>query len=394
MPLIANISIPETLSIFRTEELQVSLLVPTETGLEKSIMDATHELREFLSKFGIHNFDNQKQGTSNKKLVETTLISQDKFFETKTSLYRPETKNGDPRIWVYELRKHASQGDLLAFLYTKDRLIVINCSNSNLIDTIKSIKSKFSTILSFKTSSAANELLFKIQQISDRGFIKSLKSGDTGVGFTLETLLGIEANSSKTPDYKGIEIKSSRKRNKKGTLFSMVPNWELSNIKSSDDIVLKRGRPNSDWNNLKTLFHTIKGDKKNNWGLKLKLDEKFIYQIFDNNGIEEIDVCWLLEDFKSRISAKHKETFWVEVETRGTKEDEEFHYKKIIHSGNIDVSNIPFLIENGIISLDYLLWERGDGWKQYTKKSGFDFLWKIENKNKDLLFKFVKEYKL
>ncbi|MDC0185784.1 MvaI/BcnI family restriction endonuclease [Gammaproteobacteria bacterium] len=390
----ANIDIPETLSVFRTEGLQVSFLVPTETSLKKSIMDATQQFREFLSNSGIHNFDNQKQGITNKKIVETILISKDNFFQTKTSLYRPETKKGDPRIWVYELSKFASQGDLLAFLSAEDRLIVINCSNSNLIDLIKSIKSRIPNILSFKTSSASDELLSKMKQISNRGFIKSLRSGDTGVGFTLETLLGIPANSSKTPDYKGIEIKSSRTRNKKGTLFSMVPNWKLSNIKSADELVLKHGRPNPKWNNLKTIFHTIKGNKENNWGLKLNLDENFIHQVFKNNGIEEKDVCWLLEDFESRISKKHKETFWVEVETRGTKVDEEFHYKKLIHTGDIDVSNIPFLISNGIISLDYLLWERREGWKQYTSKSGFDFLWKIENKNKDLLFKFVKEHPL
>ena len=390
----ANIDITKTLSVFRNEGLQISFIVPTATGLKKSIMDATEPFREFLSNTGIHNFDKQKQGTANKKIVETVLISKDNFFQTKTSLYRPETKNGDPRIWVYELSKHASQGDLLAFLSTKDKLIVINCSNCNLLDLIQTIKLRFPNILSFKISSVSDELLSKMKQISNRGFIKSLRTGDTGVGFTLETLLGIPANSSKTPDYKGIEIKSSRTRNKKGTLFSMVPNWKLSNIKTADELVLKRGRPNPKWNNFKTIFHTIKGNKENNWGLKLNLDENFIHQVFNNNGIEQKDVCWLLEDFESRISKKHKETFWIEVETRGTKVNEEFHYKKLIHTGDIDVSNIPFLISTGIISLDYLLWERREGWKQYTSKSGFDFLWKIENKNKDLLFKFVKEYTL
>ena len=172
----SNIDIPETLSVFRSEGLQVSFIVPTETGLKKSIMDATQQFREFLSNSGIHNFDNQKQGTTNKKIVETVLISKDNFLQTKSSLYRPETKNGDPRIWVYELSKHASQGDLLAFLSAEDRLIVINCSNSNLIDLIKSIKSRIPNILSFKTSSVSDELLSKMEKISNRGFIRSLRT--------------------------------------------------------------------------------------------------------------------------------------------------------------------------------------------------------------------------
>ena len=38
-----------------------------------------------------------------------------------------------------------------------------------------------------------------------------------GVGYTLETLLGIAANSSKAPDYKGIEIKSGRQKSSEWT---------------------------------------------------------------------------------------------------------------------------------------------------------------------------------
>ena len=49
-----------------------------------------------------------------------------------------------------------------------------------------------------------------LSDVSRKGFIKTMRPGDTGVGFTLETLLGIEANSNKAPDYKGIELKSSR----------------------------------------------------------------------------------------------------------------------------------------------------------------------------------------
>ena len=38
---------------------------------------------------------------TNKKLIETLLISENSFHKTKTSLYRPETKKGDPRIWIF-----------------------------------------------------------------------------------------------------------------------------------------------------------------------------------------------------------------------------------------------------------------------------------------------------
>ena len=75
-------------------------------------------------------------------------------------------------------------------------------------------------------------LLDKIKLINNEGWIESLRTGDTGVGYTLETKLGIKANSQKKPDFKGIEIKSFRKRTTGAlvTLFNQVPNWKESNI--------------------------------------------------------------------------------------------------------------------------------------------------------------------
>ena len=180
--------------------VSVSFLVPTETGLNKSIMDATQDFREFLAS-DMHMFDEQKQGTENKKLIETILISKNQVYETQTSFYRPQTKSGDPRVWVYELGKQAKSGDLLAFLISENKLIVINCSNSTLSKLENFLVEKMK-VLSFVSSPASDELLSKLKEISSRGYIKSLRDGDTGVGFTLESLLGITANTSKNPDYK------------------------------------------------------------------------------------------------------------------------------------------------------------------------------------------------
>ena len=75
-----------------------------------------------------------------------------------------------------------------------------------------------------------------------------------------------------------------------------------------------------------------------------------------------------------------------------------FNSKKVdlvIHTGDIDTSIIPTLIETGKITLDYLLWERIDGWRKYKSKSAFDYKWKLSSKkNRNLLFKFIKEYPL
>ena len=75
-------------------------IVPTETGLKKSIMDATAMVRFFLKFAGLHDYNSQNQGPTNKVVIESFLVHTNKLEKTKTSLYRPKTKKGDPRIWT------------------------------------------------------------------------------------------------------------------------------------------------------------------------------------------------------------------------------------------------------------------------------------------------------
>ena len=141
---LSNISVIETLRQFKAVSLPVGFLVPTKTGLEKSIMDATKSLRDFFAAQGIHDYDLQDQGTGSKVLIRSTLLTNDEVIETKISFYRPETKSGDPRIWVYRLAEFAEPGDLLAISGNADRLVVVNCTKSNLTSILDQNSPSFS----------------------------------------------------------------------------------------------------------------------------------------------------------------------------------------------------------------------------------------------------------
>ena len=177
-------------------------------------------------------------------------------------------------------------------------------------------------------------------------------------------------------------------------MFSAVPNWKNSQIKSAAELVDLRGIKNINKGNIKTIFHTINMLNANSYGLKLDLDDHFVYQIFCDGKMNHKDVCWDLSRLITKLKDKHKETFWVDAETRLNGHDEEFHYKSVLHTGDPDLDIFPTLIEAGIISVDYLLWEKRNDWKDYINKKGYDFLWKMSNKNKNLLFKFTNEYSL
>ena len=387
----ANIDVAETLQKFKERGIPVGFVVPTETGLTKSIMDAHGSLRRFLVTQGVHDYANQKQGTDNKKVLPTLLFSGNEALETNTSFYRPETKSGDPRIWIYKLGGLASPGDLIAMAASEGKLVAINCSKSDL-DSLLSPRNepmlRLFPISSQQTSDTASELLAMLSDVSRKGFIKTMRPGDTGVGYTLETLLGIEANSKKTPDYKGIELKSSRiskASNKQTTVFSQVPNWKLSNLKGSKDILNKHGRFNAE-KGRDQLYHEISCTKLNSYDLQLELKDDWeeLRQIYVPDGDEyrkETDVIWQMDKLIERVEEKHQETMWISAETRGKRADEEFWYTSARHTTGLDPTALPILLEAGSMTVHYLIKRTPTG---AAKDQGY--LFKMAPKHLPVLF--------
>jgi len=87
------------IKLLTEKSVELCLIEPTGTGLEKSIMDATGSVRTYLKANNIHDFELQKQGQESKIQITSFLISSDSLVNSVASLYRPNTKKGDPRIW-------------------------------------------------------------------------------------------------------------------------------------------------------------------------------------------------------------------------------------------------------------------------------------------------------
>ena len=84
------------IKLLTKNQVSLTLIEPTETGLKKSIMDATGSVRSFLKSENIHDYDAQNQGPTNKVMIPTIIHTGFKTIKSKASLYRPLTKNGDP----------------------------------------------------------------------------------------------------------------------------------------------------------------------------------------------------------------------------------------------------------------------------------------------------------
>jgi hypothetical protein len=372
------------IKVLTENSVEMTLIEPTETGLIKSIMDATGSVREYLKSKNIHDFGIQKQGPESKIQVNSFLIEQDRFVNSAASLYRPNTKKGDPRIWFKGLGNYAKAKDIVGIIAFQKSLYVLNITQLDLeyllsYDIANPLKELVQEIK--KTSNEiADELLFKLRKIAEGGYVPALLNADTAIGRTLEFLLGLPMNSKKTPDYKGIELKSFRdKRGNRKNLFAQVPEWNLSKFKSSVEILDNFGYCRGE--DFK-LYCTVSSLVRNSQGLMLKIDEN-TRQLLENSDKSNIGdfVVWGLETLHKRLLEKHNETFWIAADSKIVDGKEFFQYKKAEHTRKPIVSQFDILLDQGIITLDHLIKRTKTGG---TAEKGPIF--KIKPKATDLLF--------
>jgi hypothetical protein len=359
----SDFDITEAIRFFNTHSVEATYLVPTSVGLGKSIMDATSPLRLYLKEKQIHDYDGQTQGPEGKKTVETFFVTETNLIPTLASLYRPQAKgkDGDPRIWFSKLPSYASPNNLLGIVGFNKALYVINLSNPNILRSADDQNSPLYRLfkqINTDQSSVSDELLNKLREVASRGWIKTVTVGDTGIGATLEHCLGIQINSSRKPDYKGIELKTKRitglRASTRTSLFAQVPDWEISNLKSSAQILDTYGYNRGE---VKKLYCTVKATAPNSQGLILRVDEPkdILQERYESSEGSRDVVSWKLDVLRNRLLTKHNETFWVGASTSKIEGVEHFQYKKVLHTRVPFASNFHTLCQEGVITLDHLI---------------------------------------
>lgn len=353
----------------------------TPTGLGKGILDSTAPMRSFFLENGIHNYDEQLQGQEYKQMKSACILTDATQFVTKASFYRPNTKKGDPRMWVYGLGSYTQGNDIHVLFWYENTLYTINitridigkCYNSAIITPLQEILKTIHII----GNSVSDELLGRFRAVKGQWF-ESEVTADTGIGRTIESFLGITMNSSKTPDYKGIELKSHREKrsSRKNVLFTQTPDWDISALKSGREIVEKYGYVNA--NGFKTYQNTVQCTPPNSNMLFLNVNylNELLELQAERQKIEDIAV-WRLVKLHQRLQTKHRETFWIEVENELNDGKEYFRYKQIEYTKNPNVGQFDVLLEQNIITVDLLLCRpsgHGDTYSFKIKKKGMPLL--------------------
>lgn len=374
------------------KQIEFATIQITETGLKKSILDATAPVRAYFKEKNVHDYEIQLQGQEHKRIIDTYILTEGSTYFTKTSLYRPITKKGDPRLWVNKVKdvEFLRANDIFAIIAHRGVLFTLNLTAVNIEQVCSSsIDTPLKDLIlemSREKNSVSDELLGLIKdRMTD--WMPAEILADTGIGRTVETILGINMNSSKAPDYKGIELKSHREVSRvRNTLFTQAPDWTISRLKSGKSIVEEYGYIPQNYNH-KSLHVTLTANRPNPQGLGLLViphlglleADEFEQTALEDGSFRKVNdvAAWQLMHLHERLLTKHRETFWIDVETKKEDGRELFRVIQILHTKNPIPSQFDILLDQGQITIDFLL----------CRDSGGDtYSFKIKSNARPLLF--------
>lgn len=383
---------------------EYSFLYPTKTGLSKSILDATAEIRWLFNSSGLHDYSSQEQGPEHKAILPAFFVTPAAIISTTASLYRPRTKKGDPRFWIKGLGDYANPGDLLVLVTIQKGIYVLNLSNPSIVSSIYDGGIAWQILRDSKRDSESIkfQLLAKLREIHDQGWIPSVTPNDPGVGDTLEHALGLVRNNSRNPDYCGIELKATRttrhgenRQETRTTLFTRVPENGLS----YREIVKQYGKyqvPRNANEPRLQLYETFSCNRVNAYGLFLKCDSAK-EKVEIRHASKELGEMrgtfvssWSFDALRQALAQKHPETFWVSADSKDVGGKEYFFYQQAIYTSKPNVMVLPELIAKGIITLDLAahIDPATNKWRDHG------MLWKIKKENLPLLMGEEETYRL
>ncbi len=356
---------------------EFALIRMTETMLDKSIIDASEALRKILFQNQLIDFNSLTPGGA--KEYRRGLIIKGEIIETKVSFYRPKTKNGDPRFWLYNLKKYVGENELVYLTIVQDTLIAIPLTSVKAVQGL--LVQVFEDPEQERTIVHMKKDLAILRQIGALESVSPYKRAPKDVGLTLERFLGIKVNSLRTPDYLGrIELKSKREGKTKDSLFSKVQDKEISKYKTVRDVVLRFGTKDKLGRiALKNNITTI----PNTHGLYLVPDSvnMIMYQRFCRNKIHD-DVCgWHYDTLKNALETKHPATLWVDAYELEVDGRIYFDYYNFELTTKPLFSEFVSLVERDIINFD---------WKAHIvngKRRDHGPGFRIDKTNRKLLFK-------
>jgi len=208
------------------------------------------------------------------------------------------------------------------------------------------------------------EFLRRLNEIRQMGYVPSHRAGDTGIGKTLEDLLGIEENNISGPDFANYELKAARKNSASMlTLFTKAPLPKGANCKllevfgyperkgrSRGHQISLIGRPMPDLvsTRKKELHVTVDSLRPNSVGLKLEIKGDRVYIANSRN----VDAYYDQSILKEAFNKKYHRLAYVLADNKEQEGKESFHFNEAYLLDGFGFGKFSHLIGSGELKLD------------------------------------------
>jgi hypothetical protein len=343
----------------------------TGTMLEKSIIDARGPIQTYLARTGLVDYRAIGQGPEHKVQISLPFVGESESSLRATSFYRPLTKQGDPRFWIERLKSATNPGDALVLAFSGAGVVFIH-----LVGTESALAQRLEGLLPSRfeergeIEATVRGLAQRLQPLAKR-WLQTGRAGPTGVGYTLESFLGVPANSSRLPDFPSVELKAYRRGPSSGSgklvsLFAKTPNWR--GVKKGLGLLLAHGYHDEDRCRL-ALYCTIT-TSRNSLGWALVPDYYVGRVLVQHQGETVLDYDFGV--LEASLRNKHPATLFVRATARGMGAAEEFRYDEVVLCRDPSLANLLELLEEGLLGLDFTLHQKPDG-----KARDHGYLWRI-----------------
>ena len=207
-----------------------------------------------------------------------------------------------------------------------------------------------------------DDFIKEYRKICEMGWITTHRAGPTGIGKTLEDLLGIPENNIDGPDFGDYELKSCRlDSNSMLTMFTRAPQPARANTY----LRLKYGYSSGAYDNDEKVLHsTLSADRftpiaDTGHSLKISCDVDGIY-ILSENGIE--NVFWSRDALKKCFEKKYKNKFvYAKAQSRGSGASEQFKFVEAYEVSGFNYEAFIDLLEEGKIYVDLRIGQYHNG---------------------------------
>lgn len=232
-----------------------------------------------------------------------------------------------------------------------------------------------------------NDFIREYTKICNMGWITTHRSGPTGIGKTLEDLLGIPENNIDGPDFGDYELKSCRlDSNSMLTIFTKTPQPQGA----ANTLRMTFGYSSDAYDNYEKVLHsTLSADRyvsiaDTGRSLIIVCDPEKISIVAEDG---KAYAYWTREQLKKAFEKKYKNKFvYAKAEARGSGAGEQFKFVEAYEVSGFDYDAFVELLEQGKIYIDLRIGQYHGGAKNgQTHDHGTGF--RIKENDQPLLFK-------